>query len=628
MVESPTLESHSREPTAERDRATIRFAGDSGDGMQLAGNRFTDATAVFGNDFSTLPDFPAEIRAPAGTLAGVSSFQISFSRRTIHTPGDAPDALIAMNPAALKVHGKELLPGGLLLVNTDAFTSANLRKAGYRQNPLTDGSLANYRLIQAPITQLASAAAGESGVSVQNAERTKNFFALGVVYWLYDRDPSPSIAWIEEKFAKLPDIVEANKAALMAGHAFAETAELADAHVAVPPASLTPGTYRTITGNEATAIGLVAAQELSGLQLFYGSYPITPASDILHSLASYRSFGVKTFQAEDEIAAVGAAIGAAFGGSIGVTGTSGPGLALKSEAIGLAVMTELPIIVLDIQRGGPSTGLPTKTEQGDLLQAMFGRNGESPVCLVAPRSPGDCFYMVIEAVRLAFASMTPVIFLSDGYLANTAEPWPVPDVRQLPRIEVQFHEDPRTFAPYARDPETLRRQYAVPGTTGLQHRIGGLEKADGSGNVSYDPDNHAHMVALRAEKIERIARVIPLLEVEGPESGDVLVLSWGSTYGPAVTAVEDARTQGADVALAHLRYLNPFPRNLGAVLGRYRTVLIPETNAGQLRMLVRAKFLVDAQGLNKVSGQPFSAGEITERIMALRSATPSRARAS
>ena len=628
MVESPTLESQSREPTAERDRATIRFAGDSGDGMQLAGNRFTDATAVFGNDFSTLPDFPAEIRAPAGTLAGVSSFQISFSRRTIHTPGDAPDALVAMNPAALMVHAKELLPGGLLLVNTDAFTSANLRKAGYRQNPLTDGSLAGYRLIQAPITQLAAAAAGESGVSVQNAERTKNFFALGVVYWLYDRDPSPSIAWIEEKFAKRPDVVEANKAALMAGHAFAETAELADAHVAVPPASLTPGTYRTITGNEATAIGLVAAQELSGLQLFYGSYPITPASDILHSLASYRSFGVKTFQAEDEIAAVGAAIGAAFGGSIGVTGTSGPGLALKSEAIGLAVMTELPIIVLDIQRGGPSTGLPTKTEQGDLLQAMFGRNGESPVCLVAPRSPGDCFYMVIEAVRLAFASMTPVIFLSDGYLANTAEPWPVPDVRQLPRIEVQFHEDPRTFAPYARDPETLARQYAVPGTADLQHRIGGLEKADGSGDVSYDPDNHAHMVALREEKIARIARVIPPLEVEGPESGDVLVLSWGSTYGPAVTAVEDARAQGADVALAHLRYLNPFPRNLGAVLGRYRTVLMPETNAGQLRMLVRAKFLVDAQGLNKVSGQPFSAGEITERIMALRSATPSRARAS
>ena len=500
MVESPTLESHSREPTAERDRATIRFAGDSGDGMQLAGNRFTDATAVFGNDFSTLPDFPAEIRAPAGTLAGVSSFQISFSRRTIHTPGDAPDALIAMNPAALKVHGKELLPGGLLLVNTDAFTSANLRKAGYRQNPLTDGSLANYRLIQAPITQLASAAAGESGVSVQNAERTKNFFALGVVYWLYDRDPSPSIAWIEEKFAKLPDIVEANKAALMAGHAFAETAELADAHVAVPPASLTPGTYRTITGQRSDGH---RAGRGAGTQRAAAVLRQLPH----HAGQRHPAFArlVSELRRED-LPGGGRDRGGGRGDRRGlrgidrVTGTSGPGLALKSEAIGLAVMTELPIIVLDIQRGGPSTGLPTKTEQGDLLQAMFGRNGESPVCLVAPRSPGDCFYMVIEAVRLAFASMTPVIFLSDGYLANTAEPWPVPDVRQLPRIEVQFHEDPRTFAPYARDPETLRRQYAVPGTTGLQHRIGGLEKADGSGNVSYDPDNpRAHGGAARGE---------------------------------------------------------------------------------------------------------------------------------
>ncbi len=628
MAESPTPGSHARAPIAERERATIRFAGDSGDGMQLAGNRFTDATALFGNDFSTLPDFPAEIRAPAGSLAGVSSFQISFSRNTIHTPGDAPDALVAMNPAALRVHAKELVRGGLLIVNADAFTGANLRKAGYTSNPLKDGSLADYRLLEVPITKLATTAAAEAGVSGQNAERTKNFFALGMIYWLYDRDLAPSIAWIEEKFARRPAIVEANTAALKAGHAYAETAELADAHVAVPPASLAPGTYRTITGNEATAIGLVAAQELSGLQLFYGSYPITPASDILHSLASYQRFGVKTFQAEDEIAAVGAAIGAAFGGSIGVTGTSGPGLALKSEAIGLAVMTELPIIVLGIQRGGPSTGLPTKTEQADLLQAMFGRNGESPVCVVAPRSPGDCFYMVMEAVRLAFAAMTPVIFLSDGYLANTAEPWPLPDVAELPRIEVRFHEDPGTFAPYARDPETLARQYAVPGTTGLQHRIGGLEKADGSGDVSYDPANHQQMVALRAEKIARIARMIPAQEVEGPPSGDVLVLSWGSTYGPAVTAVEEARAQGADVSLAHLRYLNPFPANLGDVLRGFRTVLIPENNAGQLRMLVRAKYLVDARGLNKVSGQPFSAGEITDQIMALRSARPSAVRAS
>ncbi|PZC45757.1 MAG: 2-oxoglutarate ferredoxin oxidoreductase subunit alpha [Chloroflexi bacterium] len=619
MVESPTLGSSAKKSVVQRERATIRFAGDSGDGMQLAGNRFTDATAVFGNDFSTLPDFPAEIRAPAGSLAGVSSFQISFSARTIHTPGDAPDALVAMNPAALKVHAKELIRGGLLIVNKDAFTSANLKKAGYTSNPLDDGSLADYRLIEVPITQLASAAAAESGVSKQDAERTKNLFALGVVYWLFDRDLGPSIAWIEEKFAKLPAVVEANKAALKAGHAYGETAELADAHVSVPPASLLPGTYRTITGNEATAIGLVAAKELSGLQLFYGSYPITPASDILHSLASYRNFGVKTFQAEDEIAAVGAAIGAAFGGSIGVTGTSGPGVALKSESIGLAVMTELPLIVLNVQRGGPSTGLPTKTEQGDLLQALYGRNGESPVCVIAPRSPGDCFYMVIEAVRLAFHAMTPVIFLSDGYLANTAEPWPLPDISQLPKIDVTFHQDPQTFEPYRRNPDTLARQYAIPGTPALQHRIGGLEKADGSGNVSYDPDNHQHMIDTRADKIARIANVIPALEIEGPDTGDVLVLSWGSTYGAAITAVEQARADGAGVSLAHLRHLNPFPANLADVLSRFQTVLIPETNSGQLRLLVRAKFLVDAQGLNKVNGQPFNSSEIVDAIMALRS---------
>ena len=626
MVESPTLGSASQKSIAQRDRATIRFAGDSGDGMQLAGNRFTDATAVFGNDFSTLPDFPAEIRAPAGSLAGVSSFQISFSSHTIHTPGDAPDALVAMNPAALKVHARELARGGLLIVNKDAFTSANLKKAGYTSNPLKDGSLADYRLIEVPTTTMATTAAAPTGVTTQEAERTKNLFALGLIYWLFDRDLGPSIAWIETKFAKLPALDEADKAALKAGHAFGETAELADAHVTVPAATLLPGTYRTVTGNEATAIGLVAAQQLSGLQLFYGSYPITPASDILHSLASYRNFGVKTFQAEDEIAAVGAAIGAAFGGSIGVTGTSGPGVALKSEAIGLAVMTELPLIVLDIQRGGPSTGLPTKTEQGDLLQAMFGRNGESPVCVIAPASPGDCFYMVIEAVRLAFHAMTPVLFLSDGYLANTAEPWPLPEIDKLPKIEVTFHEDPETFQPYGRNPDTLARQYAVPGTPGLQHRIGGLEKADGDGNVSYDPDNHQHMIHTRAEKIARIANVIPPLALDGPESGDVLVLSWGSTYGAALTAVEEARAAGVDTSLAHLRHLNPFPANLGDILSRFQTVLIPETNSGQLRMLVRAKFLVDAQGLNKVNGQPFNSSEITDAIMALRSAqTKSRA---
>ena len=620
MVESPTLKS--KNAVAQRERATIRFAGDSGDGMQLAGNRFTDATAVFGNDFSTLPDFPAEIRAPAGSLAGVSSFQISFAARTIHTPGDAPDVLIAMNPAALKVHLGELLRGGVLILNADAFTGPNLKKAGYSSNPLEDGSLSDYRVIDVAITQLATAAAEGAGVSPQEAERTKNLFALGIVYWLYDRDLSPSIAWIEEKFAKRPAIVEANKAALNAGHAYGETAELGDAHVSVAPAHLVPGTYRTITGNEATAIGLVAAKELSGLQLFYGSYPITPASDILHSLASYRNFGVKTFQAEDEIAAIGGTIGASFGGSIGVTGTSGPGVALKSEAIGLAVMTELPIIVVSVQRGGPSTGLPTKTEQADLLQAMFGRNGESPVCVIAPASPGDCFYMAIEAVRLAFKFMTPVFLMSDGYLANTSEPWPVPDVSQLAPINVTFHTDPATFEPYARDPDTLARQYAIPGTTGLQHRIGGLEKADGSGNVSYDPANHQHMGDVRAEKIDRIASFIPPQEVEGRESGDILLLSWGSTYGAVVTAAEDARAHGVDVSVAHLRYLNPFPANLGDVLRRFKRVLIPENNRGQLRMLIRAKYLVDAAGLNKVTGQTFTSAEITDAVMAIHNADP------
>ena len=619
MVETRALDA--RKGVTQRQRATIRFAGDSGDGMQLAGNRFTDATAIFGNDFSTLPDFPAEIRAPAGSLAGVSSFQISFSARTIHTPGDAPDALVAMNPAALHVHLQDLLRGGLLILNEDAFTPANLKKAGYSSNPIDDGSLSDYRLITVPITKAATAAAAATGVTPQEAERTKNFFALGLVYWLYDRDLQPTIHWITEKFGRRPLVAQANEAALKAGYAFGETAELADAHVTIPPAQLVPGTYRTITGNEATAMGLVAAQKLSGLQLFYGSYPITPASDILHALASFRHFGVKTFQAEDEIAAVGAAIGAAFGGSIGVTGTSGPGVALKSEGIGLAVMTELPLVILSIQRGGPSTGLPTKTEQSDLLQAMFGRNGESPVCVLAPRSPGDCFYTAIEAVRLAFQFMVPVFFLSDGYLATTAEPWPVPDLAALDPIDVTFHTDPTTFAPYARDPDTLARHYAVPGTPGLQHRIGGLEKADGSGNVSYDPDNHQRMGQLRAEKVARIANVIPPLDVAGPPQGDVLVLSWGSTYGATLSAAEDASAQGALVSTAHLRYLNPFPRDLGEVLGRFRKVLIPENNAGQLRLLIRSEFLADAQGLNKVSGQPFTSAEITEAIVQLSEAS-------
>ncbi len=607
----------------ERDRVTVRFAGDSGDGMQLAGNRFADATAIFGNDFSTLPDFPAEIRAPAGSLAGVSSFQISFSKHQIFTPGDEPDTLVAMNPAALKSHLSALAKGGLLVVNEDAFTSGNLKKASYPSNPLSDGSLDDFRIIKAPITTAAIAAVEDLGLTTQNAERTKNFFALGLVYWLYDRDLQPTLDWIEERFGRLPNIAEANRRALYAGHAYGETTEVADAHVRVPPAVLNPGEYRTITGNQALVLGLVTASHLSDLELFYGSYPITPASDVLVELAALREFGVRTFQAEDEISAIGTAIGAAYGGGLGVTGTSGPGIALKSEALNLAVMTELPLIVLDVQRSGPSTGMPTKTEQTDLLQVMFGRNGESPLCVLAAKSPGDCFYMVLEAVRIAFQFVTPVVLLSDTYLANTAEPWPVPDVTQLDLIDVPYrrveHVKPEDFEPYSRDPDTLARMFVPPGTKGLEHRIGGLEKSDISGDVAYSPENHQRMTDLRGEKISRIANFIPELEVDGPESGDMLVLSWGSTYGAVFTAVNDAREAGHELAHAHLQYLNPFPRNLGDVVSRYKKVLIPEANAGQLRMLIRAKFLVDAKGYNEVTGQPLSARNLTEAIVKMAS---------
>ncbi len=605
-------------PIQERDRVTVRFAGDSGDGMQLAGNRFADATAIFGNDFSTLPDFPAEIRAPAGSLAGVSSFQISFSKHQIFTPGDEPDTLVAMNPAALKSHLAALTKGGLLVVNEDAFTAGNLKKANYPSNPLADGSLEGYRIIKAPITTAAVSAVDDLGLSNQNAERTKNFFALGLVYWLYDRDLQPTIDWIEDRFGRLPNIAEANRRALFAGHAYGETTEIADAHVRVPPAVLNPGEYRTITGNQALVLGLITASHLSDLELFYGSYPITPASDVLVELAALREYGVRTFQAEDEISAVGTAIGASYGGALGVTGTSGPGIALKSEAINLAIMTELPLIVLDVQRSGPSTGMPTKTEQTDLLQVMFGRNGESPLCVLAAKSPGDCFYMVLEAVRLAYKFVTPVVLLSDTYLANTAEPWPVPDLTQLDQIEVPFRKlkyiDPEEFAPYKRDPDTLARMFIPPGEADLQHRIGGLEKSDISGDVAYSPENHQRMTDLRAAKIAGIANFIPELEVDGPDSGDLLVLSWGSTYGAVFTAVNDARETGCDVAHAHLQYLNPFPRNLGDVISRYNKVLVPEANTGQLRMLVRAKFLVDAQGYNEVTGQPLSARLLAEAI--------------
>ena len=612
----PESSSDIASPVIERERVTVRFAGDSGDGMQLAGNRFADATAVFGNDFSTLPDFPAEIRAPAGSLAGVSSFQISFSQHQIFTPGDEPDTLVAMNPAALKSHLNALIRGGLLVVNKDAFTNANLKKAGYPTNPLTDGSLEGFRIIEAPVTTAAVAAVNDLGLSTQHAERTKNFFALGLVYWLYDRDLEPTLNWIEERFGQVPNLAEANRRALFAGHAYGETTEIADAHVRVPPAQLRPGEYRTITGNQALSMGLVAGAQLAGLDLFYGSYPITPASDVLVDLAALRNFGVRTFQAEDEISAIGAAIGAAYGGALGVTGTSGPGIALKSEAIGLAVMTELPLVVLDVQRCGPSTGMPTKTEQTDLLQVMFGRNGESPLCVLAAKTPGDCFYMAIEAVRIAFQFVTPVILMSDTYLGNTAEPWPVPDVSQLPPIDTGFHRVQREdFQPYRRDPETLARHFQPPGVAGMTHRIGGLEKADVTGDVSYTAENHQRMTDLRQAKIDGIANFIPELEVDGPATGELLVLSWGSTFGAAFTAVNEARKQGAEVAHAHLQYLNPFPRNLGHVLSNYRKVLIPESNSGQLRMLIRAKFLVDAKGHNEVTGQPLSARNVEAAVL-------------
>ena len=601
----------------ERDRVTIRFAGDSGDGMQLAGNRFTDSTALSGNDFSTLPDFPAEIRAPAGSLAGVSAFQISFSNQRIHTPGDAPDTLIAMNPAALKTNLGDLPRGGLIIVNEEAFTTTNLKKAGYAANPLGDGSLSDYRIISVPLTKLAVEAAREFPVSVQQAERTRNLAALGLVCWLYGRDLESTLQWVAVKFKRNPAIVQANQSALRAGYNYGETAELADASVRVGPAKLPPGEYRNITGNQATSLGIVAAAHLSGQSVVYASYPITPASEILELLASYRNFGVKTVQAEDEIAAAGVALGAAFGGALGLTGTSGPGLALKAETVGLAVSTELPLVILDIQRAGPSTGMPTKTEQGDLLQAFFGRNSESPVCIVAPSSPGDCFYLAIEAIRIAQKYMTPVIFLSDTYLGNTSEPWIVPAIDEIAPIVIRHRTDPEGFAPFMRDPETLARPYALPGTPGLEHRVGGLEKADGSGDVSYDPLNHQRMVDLRAEKIERIAQDAPALEVEGPQEGDVLVLGWGSTRGAILSAADQARAEGVPVSTAHLRYLNPFPHNLGAVLRRFRRVLIPENNSGQLRLLIRAKYLIDAQGLNKVMGKPFTAVEIAEGIIQL-----------
>ena len=611
----------------ELERVTIRFAGDSGDGMQLTGTQFTRTAAVFGNDISTLPDFPAEIRAPAGSLPGVSGFQISFSSSDIHTPGDQPDVLVAMNPAALKTNVGDLPAGGALIVNSDAFTQANLNKAAYSSNPLTDGSLNSYRVFEIPISTLNMRSLDGLDMTSKQMDLTKNFFALGLMFWLYERSMDPTLNWIDEKFSARPVIAEANKRALKAGYAYGETTEAFHTHYRVQPARLDPGTYRNITGNEATALGFLAASKLAGRDLFYGSYPITPASDILHQLSGYKTFGVKTFQAEDEIAAIGAAIGASYGGALALTASSGPGIALKSEAMGLAVMVELPLVVVDVQRAGPSTGMPTKIEQGDLLQVMFGRNSDSPMPLVAPATPGECFDLAIEACRLALKYMTPVAYLSDAFLATGSEPWRIPAVADLPSLVVDNATDPATFRPYQRDPHTLARPWAIPGTPGLDHRIGGLEKADVIGNVSYDPDNHHRMMTLRAAKVAGIADDIPPLEVFGPERGDLLILGWGSTYGAIRSAVERLHADGKAVAHAHLRHLNPFPANTEAVLRSYRRVLVPEVNLGQLSLLIRARYLIDAIGYNRVRGKPFRIVEIIEeadRLLAENHSSKSR----
>ena len=615
-MDTPKLKDQAtpRHQLEELDAVTIRFAGDSGDGMQLTGTQFTATSAIIGNDISTLPDFPAEIRAPAGSLPGVSGYQLNFSSHDIRTPGDEPNVLVAMNPAALKMNLKDLEPGGILVVNTDAFVESNLRKASYETNPLEDGSLSGYRVFKLPITSLTMGALEEAKLPHKQMERCKNFYALGLMYWLFDRPLEPTLKWIDQKFSKMPEVALANKLAVKAGYNYAETTEIFTTHYRVAKSDIKPGKYRNITGNEATAIGFIAASQLAGRPLYYGSYPITPASDILHELSAHKNFGVKTFQAEDEIAAIGAAIGAAFAGNLGLTGTSGPGLALKSEFIGLAVMTELPIVIIDVQRGGPSTGLPTKTEQADLLQVMFGRNSECPVAVVAPATPSDCFSMAIEAFRIAIKYMTPVVYLSDGYLGNGSEPWEIPSIESLPRIEVKFRTEKAGFYPYLRDERTLARPWAIPGTPGLEHRIGGLEKQHVTGNVNYDPDNHDFMVRLRAEKVARIAQDIPLIEVSGESEGKVLVLGWGSTHGAITTATEQLRAKGASVSSAHLRYLNPFPRNLGEVLSRFETVIVPELNLGQLALLVRARFLVDAISFSKVKGLPFKVSEIVKKI--------------
>src|SRR5712692_1755448 len=610
-AEKPELKPKERE---ELETVTIRFCGDSGDGMQLTGMEFTRASAIAGNDLRTFPDYPAEIRAPAGTLPGVSGFQIQFSHSPVYTPGDQPDVLVAMNPAALKTNLSDLPLGGMLVLNTGAFTEPNLAKAGYKSNPLSDGSLSKYRLHAVDISKLTALALEGTGLSTKEVARAKNMFALGLMLWMYNRPTEPTLRFLRAKFSSKPQIAEGNERALKAGYNYGETAELFAHTYEVKQAAIKPGKYRTVSGNESLALGLLAVTRLSGLQGFLGSYPITPASDILHELSRYKNFDFITFQAEDEIAAICSAIGAAFGGILGVTTTSGPGVALKQEAIGLAVMAELPVIICNIQRGGPSTGLPTETEQADLLQAIYGRNGECPVPVIAASTPSDCFEVAIEAARIAFRYMTPVFLLSDGYIANGQEPWLIPNTKNLKPIEVRFRTDPNNFFVYDRDPSTLARAWVRPGTPGLEHRIGGLEKDFLTGAVSYDPVNHERMVRIRAEKVARIAQDYPPTSVSGDSSGDVLVVGWGSSFGAITQAVSQLRGRGRSVSSVHLRYLNPLPKDLGEILKRFKRIVVPELNLGQLSKILRSEYLVDAKGINKIQGKPFKISELVARI--------------
>jgi 2-oxoglutarate/2-oxoacid ferredoxin oxidoreductase subunit alpha len=610
LIEVPAVK-HKKEVL---DQAVIRFAGDSGDGMQITGNQFTNTAALYGNDIATFPDYPAEIRAPAGTIPGVSGFQLHFSSNEVYTPGDAIDVLIAMNPAALKVNVADLKANGILIVNSDSFKEGDLRKAQMTSNPLEDHSLDKFRLFSVELERLTRRSLEHLGLDAKSMDRCKNFFALGMCYWLYNRSSEPTVRWIEDKFKNKPLLVEANKLALKGGYSYCEATEAFQISYEIPPAQLTPGLYRSMSGNQALALGFVTAAQKSGLTLFQGSYPITPASDILHELSQYKDFGVITFQAEDEIAAITSSIGAAYAGALAITTTSGPGMALKTEAMGLAVAVEIPLVICDIQRGGPSTGLPTKTEQADLLQALFGRNSEAPIPVLAASTPADCFWVAIEACRIAVKYMVPVIILSDGYLANGAEPWRIPELSDIPEIPVKFATDPVTYLPYKRDPQTLARPWAVPGTPGLEHRIGGLEKQDPTGNINYEPLNHENMVRIRAAKVAAVAQDIPNVLPAGDPEGDLLIVAWGSTCGSITAALKAQRAKGRKIGHLHLRHLNPLPSNLGDVLKRYKKILVPELNMGQLLWVLRAKFLVDAIGLNKIQGRPFKQAELEQKI--------------